>query len=296
MPTKQVNLAKAYRNYQRAADDLSKLEQGADNLTVKAYRAKKATIKSRLDKWSEMSVKYLILKSMIEDMHDIRPKSNLNYLRLLESYGQSAARMQIDEMLNSNYSIPDYRDWAKAALTMDYSYHYDLMNTQEYNSFAAGEDEHAGDNENCLNDDALDQNYLVAHQLIRELMQVTDYPELTQADVAPFDSSITDPEVSAAASRAVLRRDDYWQQLIDYLETVVANYDADTHTIDSQIDPSGNLATICRYYFDAIDQQASLSENAAHFEEPVRIDLDDFAYSQAFNERRMNEMSADRRW
>lgn len=295
MPTKQVNLAKAYRNYQRAADDLSKLEQGADNLTVKAYRAKKATIKSRLDKWSDLSVKYLILKSMIEDMTDIRPKSDLNYLRLLESYGQSAARMQFDEMLNSDYSIPDYRDWAKAALTMDYSYHYDLMNIQEYNSFAAGCDEHAGDNENCLNDDALDQDYLVAHQLIRELMQVTDYPELTQADVAPFES-VTDPEVSSAASRAVLRRDDYWQTLIDYLETVVANYDADTHTIDSQIDPSGNLATICRYYFDAIDQQVSLTENAAHFEEPVRIDLDDFAYSQAFNERRMCEMNADRNW
>ena len=292
MPTKQVNLAKAYRNYQRAADDLSKLEQGADNLTVKAYRAKKTAIKSRLDKWSALSVKYLILKSMIADMTDIRPKSNLNYLRLLESCGQSAARMQFDEMMNSNYSIPDYRDWAKAALTMDYSYHYDLMNTQEYNSFAAGEDEHAGDNENCLNDDALDQNYLVAHQLIRELMQVTDYPELTQADVAPFES-VTDPESSAAASRAVLRRDDYWQTLIDYLETVVANYDADTHSIDSQIDPSGNLATICRYYFDAIDQQASLSENAAHFTEPVRIDLDDFAYSHAFNEQRTN---ADHHW
>ena len=292
MPTKQVNLAKAYRNYQRAADDLSKLEQGADNLTVKAYRAKKTAIKSRLDKWSALSVKYLILKSMIKDMYDIRPKSNLNYLRLLESYGQSAARMQFDDMMNSNYSIPDYRDWAKAALTMDYSYHYDLMNTQEYNSFTAGEDEHAGDNENCLNDDALDQNYLVAHQLIRELMQVTDYPELTQADVAPFESN-TDPEVSAAASRAVLRRDDYWQQLIDYLGNVIANYDADTHTIDSQIDPSGNLATICRYYFDAIDQEESLTENAACFKEPVRIDLDDFAYSQAFNEQRMN---ANRNW
>lgn len=292
MPTKQVNLAKAYRNYQRAADDLSKLEQGADSLTVKAYRTKKTAIKSRLDKWSALSVKYLILKSMIKDMTDIRPKSDLSYLRLLESYGQSAVRMQFDDMMNSNYSIPDYRDWAKAALTMDYSYHYDLMNTQEYNSFAAGEDEHAGDNENCLNDDVLDQNYLVAHQLIRELMQVTDYPELTQDDVAPFES-VTDPEVSAAASRAVLRRDDYWQQLIDYLETAIAEYDADTHTIDSQIDPSGNLATICRYYFDAIDQQASLTENAARFEEPVRIDLDDFAYSQAFNERRIND---DRNW
>ena len=132
MTTKQVNLAKAYRNYQRAADDLSKLEQGAGNLTVKAYRAKKTVIKSRLDKWSALSVKYLILKSMIEDMTDIRPKSDLSYLRLLESYGQSAARMQFDDMMNSNYSIPDYRDWAKAALTMDYSYHYDLMNTQEY--------------------------------------------------------------------------------------------------------------------------------------------------------------------
>lgn len=295
MPTKQVNLAKAYRNYQRAADDLSKLEQGADNLTVKAYRAKKAAIKSRLDKWSALSVKYLILKSMIKDMTDIRPKSNLNYLRLFESYGQSAARMQFDDMMNSNYSIPDYRDWAKAALTMDYSYHYDLMNTQEYNAFAAGEDEHAGDNENCLNDDALDQNYLVAHQLIRELMQVTDYPELTQADVAPFES-VTDPEVSAAASRAVLRRDDYWQTLISYLETAIADYDIDTHSIDSRIDPSGNIATICRYYFDAIDRRASLSENAAHFEEPVRIDLDDFAYSQAFNERRINEIRADRNW
>lgn len=292
MPTKQVNLVKAYRNYQRAADDLSKLEQGADNLTVKAYRAKKTAIESRFDKWSALSVKYLILKSMIKDMTDIRPKSNLDYLRLLESYGQSAARMQFDEMLNSNYSIPDYRDWANAALTMDYSYHYDLMNTQEYNSFAEGEDEHAGDNENCLNDDVLDQNYLVAHQLIRELMQVTDYPELTQADVAPLES-VTDPEVSAAASRAVLRRDDYWQQLIDYLETAIAEYDADTHTIDSQIDPSGNIATICRYYFDAINQQASLIENAARFEEPVRIDLDDFAYSRAFNEQRIND---DRNW
>lgn len=295
MTTKQVNLAKAYRNYQRAADDLSKLEQGANNLTVKAYRAKKTAIKSRLDKWSALSVKYLILKSMIEDMTDIRPKSDLNYLRLLESYGQSAARMQFDDMMNSNYSIPDYRGWAKAALTMDYSYHYDLMNTQEYNSFTAGEDEHAGDNENCLNDDVLDQSYLVAHQLIRELMQVTDYPELTRADVAPFES-VTDPEVSAAASRAVLRRDDYWQTLVDYLETVITNYDADNHTIDSQIDPSGNLATICRYYFDAIDQQESLTENAARFEEPVRIDLDDFAYSQAFNEQRMNERHADRNW
>lgn len=136
MTTKQVNLAKAYKNYQRAANDLSELEQGADNLTVKAYRAKKSAIKSRLDKWSVLSVKYLILKSMIKDMTDIRPKSDLDYLRLLESYGQSAASMKFDDMMNSNYSIPDYRNWAKAALTMDYSYHYDLVNNSGLKSEA----------------------------------------------------------------------------------------------------------------------------------------------------------------
>lgn len=290
MTTKQVNLSNAYKNYQRAVNDLSALEADADNLTVKAYRAKKTAIKSRLDKWSALSVKYLILKSMIKDMTDMRPKSNLDYLRLFESYGQSAARMQFNDMLNSDYSVADYRDWAKAALTMDYSYHYDLMNTQEYNSFIAGDEEYAGDNENCLNDDALGRDYLVIHQLIRELMQVNGYPELTQADVAPFES-ITDPEVSAAASRALLRRDDYWQELIDYLEKAIANYDAEDHSIDPQIDPTGRIATLCRYYFDAIDRDASLNENEACFEKPVRIDLDDFAYSRAFNEQQQENAS-----
>lgn len=290
MTTKQVNLSNAYKNYQRAVNDLSALEADADNLTVKAYRAKKTAIKSRLDKWSALSVKYLILKSMIKDMTDMRPKSNLDYLRLFESYGQSAARIQFSDMLNSDYSVADYRDWAKAALTMDYSYHYDLMNTQEYNSFIAGDEEYAGDNENCLNDDALGRDYLVTHQLIRELMQVNGYPELTQADVTPFES-ITDPEVSAAASRALLRRDDYWQELIDYLEKAITNYDVEDHSIDPQIDPTGRIATLCRYYFDAIDQGASLNENEACFEKPVRIDLDDFAYSRAFNEQQQENAS-----
>lgn len=290
MTTKQVNLSNTYKNYQRAENDLKALETDADNMTVKTYRAKKAAITSRLDRWSAASVKYLILKSMIKDMNDMRPKSNLDYLRLFESYGQSAARMRFDDMLNSDYSVADYRDWAKAALTMDYSYHYDLMNTQEYNSFIAGDEEYAGDNENCLNDDALGRDYLVTHQLIRELMQVNGYPELTQADVAPFES-ITDPEVSAAASRALLRRDDYWQELIDYLEKAIINYNVDNHSIDSQIDPTGRIATLCRYYFDSIDQDTSLNENEACFEKPVRIDLDDFAYSRAFDEKQQENAS-----
>lgn len=290
MTTKQVNLSKAYKNYQRAVNDLKALETDTDNMTVKAYRAKKAAIESRLDRWSAVSVKYVILKSMIKDMTDMRPKSNLDYLRLFESYGQSAARMQFNDMLNSDYSVADYRDWAKAALTMDYSYRYDLMNTQEYNSFIAGDEEYAGNNENCLNDDALGRDYLVTHQLIRELMQVNGYPELTQADVAPFES-ITDPEVSAAASRALLRRDDYWQELIDYLEKAITAYDVDNHSIDPQIDPTGNIATICRYYFDAIDRDVSLTENEAYFEKPVRIDLDDFAYSRAFDEQQRENAS-----
>lgn len=278
MTSKNTILKQGYKNYQRALSDQAKLEETADDLTVKVYRQKKKAIAARLDKYAARSIKYLLLQSLFADMDEMRPQSNTDYLMTLESFGASAAQMETELMYNSDYSIPDYRDWARTVLTMDYSYHYDLMNIQDTSAFAESIDDEAGYFANPMQGDILKRECLVTHQLIRELMAVTDYLPLDEKELAPFGKRL-DPDVSAAASRALLRRDDYWSNLKASLELTIESYDSETQTVDEQFDPDGRLAKILSYYFDAVDQTASLNQGDIVFKsnKSVKIDLNDFA-------------------
>lgn len=77
----------------------------------------------------------------------------------------------------------------------------------------------------------------------------------------------------------MLRRDDYWSNLKAALELTIESYDSETQTVDEQFDPDGRLAKILSYYFDAVDQTASLNQGDIVFKsnKSVKIDLNDFA-------------------
>ena len=94
MTSKNTILKQGYKNYQRALSDQAKLEETADDLTVKVYRQKKKAIAARLDKYAARSIKYLLLQSLFADMDEMRPQSNTDYLMTLESFGASAAQME----------------------------------------------------------------------------------------------------------------------------------------------------------------------------------------------------------
>ena len=124
-------------------------------------------------------------------------------------------------------------------------------------------------------------NLMNHHQVILELMRVTDYSPTEDHEILPFVNYNIDrtPQRSAAASRAVLRRSEYWTEVLSALETLIYEFDESSDQTDDQtLDPKGTFKSLLQVYFDAFEDESLSNTSLANFKTDLQMNLNDYHY------------------
>ena len=289
MTKRKSILSRGETNYKKAQVDLKTLEENADEMTVKDYRAKKQSIQTRIKKWSDLYKKQIIFNYIQNQMNEMRPASEVNMFKRFEAEAMNAALIDGADRWNSDYSVADYTSWAKLALIMDYTDHYDeryydwsMTRQSERDDFAYADiDDNNGLCYNQLPDWVRRTEMYLTHQVILELMRVTNYAPIEDYEILPFANYNIDrtPQRSAAASRAVLRRSEYWMELLSALETLIYEFDDSTDQTDDQtLDPKGAIKSLLEVYFNAFENESLSNTSLANFSKDLEMNLNDFHY------------------
>lgn len=289
MTKKKSILARGEVNYKKAQADLKQLEENADNLKVKDYRAKKKSIQTRIKKWSDLYKKQIIFDYIQNQMNGMQPASEVKMLKRFEAEAMTATMIDGADRWNSDYSVSDYTSWARLALIMDYTEHYDeryydwsLTRQSERDGFTYKDvDDNNGLCYNQLPDWVRRTEMYLTHQIILELMRVTDYAPVEEYEILPFTNYSIDrtPQRSAAASRAVLRRSEYWTELLSTLETLIYEFDESSDQTDDQsLDRKGTFKSLLQVYFDAFEDESLSNTSLANFKTDLQMNLNDYHY------------------
>lgn len=287
MTKKKSILAQGEVNYKKAQADLKQLEENADNLKVKEYRTKKKSIETRIKKWSDLYKKQIIFDYIQNQMNGMRPASEVKMFKRFEAEAMNAAMIDGADRWNSDYSVVDYTSWARLALIMDYTEHYDeryhdwsLTRRSERDGFTYKDvDDNNGLCYNQLPDWVRRTEMYLTHQVILELMRVTNYAPVEDYEILPFTNYAIDrtPQRSAAASRAVLRRPEYWNELLSTLETLIYEFDESSDQTDDQtLDPKGTFKSLLQVYFDAFEDESLSNSSLANFKTGLEMNLNDY--------------------